>query len=253
MSMRPPGLLRISFVSPLAPPLQATPMGLRAKQSVAARNRVLLLGMSALIAANACFSLVPSYLGEQLGCMHLNEASVCHVCMPMPPLFATLPTKPPPCHPAHQTATPAAHLPAHPTPPLPACPRAGMAAGNACIGLHMAMTQVAACLALPGGCTSTVPPLLSASGLVLGYICVGLHFAMTQVSQAVLAEQLRCMTESSSAAAVLWRGAAAESSCRNGSLQWRCQLVMPGPLPGSHLCSTSRPFPPAGCGVWHAS
>lgn len=57
----------------------ATPMGLRAKQSVAARNRVLLLGMSALIAANACFSLVPSYLG--------------------------------------------------------------MAAGNACIGLHMAMTQ----------------------------------------------------------------------------------------------------------------
>ncbi|KAI7836300.1 hypothetical protein COHA_009808 [Chlorella ohadii] len=45
----------------------ATPMGLRAKQSVAARNRVLMLGMSALIAANICFALVPSYLGMAAG------------------------------------------------------------------------------------------------------------------------------------------------------------------------------------------
>lgn len=152
----PPCMLHISLLTnpPLGPPLQATPMGLRAKQSVAARNRVLLLGMSSLIAANACFALVPSYLGEQLGCMHLIEASVCHVCIPMPPLLPPCPLNRHPCHPAHQTATPAAHLPAHPTRPLPACPRAGMAAGNACIGLHMAVTQVAASLALPGGCAS---------------------------------------------------------------------------------------------------
>lgn len=93
-----------------APALQATPMGLRAKQSVRARNRVLLLGMAALIAANACFALVPSYPGELLG------ACVCHTCVrpigpldpPLPP--AHLPTHPPttPCLPAPVQAWPRA-------------------------------------------------------------------------------------------------------------------------------------------------
>jgi len=56
-------------------PVQATPMGLRAKQSVAARNRVLMLGMSALIAANICFALVPSYLGGCGVCMDRQQLS----------------------------------------------------------------------------------------------------------------------------------------------------------------------------------
>lgn len=84
-------------------------MGLRAKQSVRARNRVLLLGMAALIAANACFALVPSYPGELLG------ACVCHACArPTGPVDPPLP----PCPPAHSPA----HLPTHPptTPCLPA-------------------------------------------------------------------------------------------------------------------------------------
>lgn len=50
-------------------------MGLRAKQSVAARNRVLMLGMSALIAANICFALVPSYLGGCGVCMDRQQLS----------------------------------------------------------------------------------------------------------------------------------------------------------------------------------
>jgi hypothetical protein len=43
----------------------ATPMGLRAKQSVRSRNQVVLAGIAVLIGANASFAFIPSFYGEQ--------------------------------------------------------------------------------------------------------------------------------------------------------------------------------------------
>ena len=48
-----------------ARPRQATPMGIQAKKSVAARNAVLLLGFAVLVAGNLCYAFVPSELGER--------------------------------------------------------------------------------------------------------------------------------------------------------------------------------------------
>jgi MFS family permease len=45
----------------------ATPMGLRAKQSVKARNWVIILGIATLIGANASFAFLPSFQGMCLG------------------------------------------------------------------------------------------------------------------------------------------------------------------------------------------
>lgn len=54
------------FATPLSPlPEQATPMGLRAKTGVRARNTVLLLGFAMLVAGNLCFAFLPSVLGER--------------------------------------------------------------------------------------------------------------------------------------------------------------------------------------------
>ncbi|KAL4436676.1 hypothetical protein ABPG75_003815 [Micractinium tetrahymenae] len=50
----------------------AAPMGVRAKASVASRNRVLLQGMACMIAADACFALWPSAAGMVVGAFLLG-------------------------------------------------------------------------------------------------------------------------------------------------------------------------------------
>eukprot|EP00889_Picochlorum_renovo_P002821 jgi/Picre1/29851/NNA_005233.t1 len=45
----------------------ATPMGLKAKESVASRNMVIVAGIAVLIGANASFAFIPSFIGMALG------------------------------------------------------------------------------------------------------------------------------------------------------------------------------------------
>ncbi|KAL6785187.1 hypothetical protein ACKKBG_A02795 [Auxenochlorella protothecoides x Auxenochlorella symbiontica] len=61
-----PALTSIMMVTQAA---LATPAGLRAKRSVAARNAVVVLGIFALIGANAAFALLPSTPGMMLGAL----------------------------------------------------------------------------------------------------------------------------------------------------------------------------------------
>ena len=45
----------------------ATPMGLKARESVQSRNTVIALGIAVLVGANASFALIPSFKGMVLG------------------------------------------------------------------------------------------------------------------------------------------------------------------------------------------
>lgn len=47
----------------------ATPMGLKAKESVRSRNMVIMLGIAVLIGANASFAFIPSFTGMALGAL----------------------------------------------------------------------------------------------------------------------------------------------------------------------------------------
>ena len=47
----------------------ATPMGLKAKESVRSRNTVIVLGIAVLIGANASFAFIPSFTGMALGAL----------------------------------------------------------------------------------------------------------------------------------------------------------------------------------------
>jgi len=47
----------------------ATPMGLKAKESVKSRNTVIVLGIAVLIGANASFAFIPSFSGMALGAL----------------------------------------------------------------------------------------------------------------------------------------------------------------------------------------
>ena len=47
----------------------ATPMGLKAKESVQSRNLVIILGIAVLIGANASFAFIPSFTGMALGAL----------------------------------------------------------------------------------------------------------------------------------------------------------------------------------------
>lgn len=108
-------------------------MGIKAKRSVAARNTVLLLGFAVLVAGNLLYAFNHSEMGEGGSIQPLLEA---HAWDGMaggthafgePPLVGS-------CR-----ALPAL---ARARPPASACTAAGVALGCACVGVHMAMTQV---------------------------------------------------------------------------------------------------------------
>lgn len=112
-------------------------MGHHAKQSVASRNTVLVLGCLTLIAGDLCYALIPSTLGALCFWGPAGRLS-CAACAGVPGQAA--------CNAAD--SAPYQASPALLTLRLPItfllnllCPLPGMIAGSTCVGIHMAMTQ----------------------------------------------------------------------------------------------------------------
>lgn len=74
--MDPASLPILTVFSMVPVVLLATPIGMRAKASVKARNTVLALGIAMLVAGDLCFALIPSGMGMMLGstCVGIHMA-----------------------------------------------------------------------------------------------------------------------------------------------------------------------------------